>query len=643
MPRSARAAMLLLVFSALLPHLLAQNPALPAANGAQSKASAAQTAATPVPTIKANARLVVVDVVATDHSGKPVHGLKTANFTLTENGTPQTFKSFEEHTALTAADATRLEPMPVLPPDVFTNYTPAPPNGAVNVVLLDALNTPLTDQMYMRQQLVAYLKSMPPGTRVAVFGLTDRLVILQSFTSDPAVLRSVLEKSRGKGSPLLDDQVGGGGIQNSASDEMEDMGVDADMVANVREFEELQHNFQLQSRIKDTLDAFNQLARYLANIPGRKNLIWFSASFPIDILPDVDGTETNPFEFAASFEDEFRQTTDLLGRSQVAVYPVDARGITYSPMLSATTTRNYAGARGSQRMMQDQDKFFVNTANEHSTMSSMAEATGGHAFYNTNDLAHAVALAIGQGSNFYTLAYAPSDPATDGKLRKIKVQTTQPGVTLTYRKGYYAEAPDKVTTEAAGPASALRDQAVTTTGGLTARETLRLTMTRGAPTPSDILMNVGVVPITAPSATESAAAPGNDPEPKARGPWRRYGVNYQIDPSGLVFFHGADGKVHADFDLVVFVYSADGTVLNTLVNSGHVADTMDRVRELIKRGIYFHQEVSAPAKGESFLRIAVHDLHRDHYGAVEVATSQVKNIGSPQPAAAPSLAPSAAK
>ena len=92
------------------------------------------------------------------------------------------------------------------------------------------------------------------------------------------------------------------------------------------------------------------------------------------------------------------------------------------------------------------------------------------------------------------------------------------------------------------------------TGGLSARETLRLTMTRGAPTPSDILMNVGVVPITAASATESAAAPGNYCASRARGPWRRYGVNYQIDPSGLVFLHGADGKVHADFDLVVFVY-----------------------------------------------------------------------------------------
>jgi len=620
---------MLLLPALAMPQLPAQNTASPTAIGSQPKPSITSQPAA-VPTLQANARLVVVDIVATDHSGKPVHGLKAKDFSLTENGSPQTFKSFEEHTSLTPADAARLQPMPVLPPDVFTNYTPAPANGAVNVVLLDSLNTPLVDQMYTRQQLVAYLKSMPPGARVAVFGLTHRLLILQSFTSDPAVLRSFLEKSRGKNSPLLDDQVGGGGIQNSLADNMEDMGVenmgvDAETIANVREFEQLQQNFQKQSRIKYTLDAFNQLARYLANIPGRKNVIWFSASFPINILPDITGAQENPFEFATSFEDEFRQTTDLLGRSQVAVYPVDARGVTYSPMLATSTSRNYAGPHGPQRLEQDQQKFFVDTTDEHSTMNSMADATGGHAYYNTNDLAHAVTQAIDQGSNFYTLTYAPSNPATDGKLRSIKVQTTQSGVTLTYRKGYYAEAPEKITTIATKSALEIPDKAVTVTSGLSPHDTMLLAMTRGAPTPTDILMNVGVVPMAV-STPQDMPAAGNTPLPKAHGPWHRYGVNYQIDPSGLIFFHGADGKVHADFDLVVFVYSADGTVLNMLVNSGHVADTLEGVRQLMKQGIYSHQEISVPAKGEFFLRIAVHDLHRDHYGAVEVATSQVKSV-----------------
>ncbi len=106
------------------------------------------------------------------------------------------------------------------------------------------------------------------------------------------------------------------------------------LLANLQQFEAEQQSFQLQLRARYTLDALNQLARYMSNLPGRKNLIWFSGSFPINILPDAD--LQNPFAVVASAEDEFRETVDLLARSQVAVYPIDARGLMTNPMLSAT-------------------------------------------------------------------------------------------------------------------------------------------------------------------------------------------------------------------------------------------------------------------------------------------------------------------
>jgi hypothetical protein len=108
-------------------------------------------------------------------------------------------------------------------------------------------------------------------------------------------------------------------------------------------------------------------------------------------------------------------------------------------------------------------------------------------------------------------------------------------------------------------------------------------------------------------------------------------VNYQINPSDLGFFHTADGKIHADFDLIIFVYSADGTLLNALTRRMGVGGTLDEIKQQAQQGIFCHEEVSVPAKGDSFLRIAVHDLHRDHYGAVEAATSQVQNIVPTQP------------
>ena len=613
-------------------------PTVPPSAAAPTQSNQAQSTQKPVTTLKANAQLVVVDVVATDSNRKPVRGLKVSDFTLTEGNVPQAITHFEEHTALTAADATRFAAMPKMPPGIFTNYTPAPANGAVNVLLLDSLNTPMKDQTYVRQQLLAYLKSAPPGTRVAIFGLTTRLIFLQGFTSDPETLKNIMTKGNGKGSPLLDDQVGGGGTQNSLADDLEDMEEDPDIVANLRQFEAEQQSLQLQLRAKYTLDAMNAIARYLAGIPGRKNLIWFSGSFPINILPDATGTLPNPFAVMASSEDEFRDTVALLARSQVAVYPIDARGLFNAPMLDASSSRNYGGRTGNARMQQDQSKFFNNTAEEQGTMRSMAEATGGRAFVNTNGLTQAVATAIDEGSNFYTLTYTPSNSERDGKLRKIKIQLARRGFNLAYRQGYYADRPNSIKSANAGPTTA----AVTPAGGLTPQATERMAMMRGAPAPAEILIKVGVVPMSSATQTEETAAPGNMLAAKTHGPYRRYSVNYAINPSDITFLRTEDGVIHADFDLVIFVYDRDGGLVNSLGNGVKITATMDQVKQLFAKGIYQHEEISAPAKGEYFLRIAVHDKHHDRYGAVEVATSQVRNV-VPATAAAPTPAAQTSK
>ena len=100
------------------------------ANGDTSPA-AKQTApavgsANPVATLKTTAQLVLVDVVVLDKNHEPVHGLKASDLSLTENGVPQTIEHFEEHTALTQADATKFPPVAKLPPGIYTNYTPHP-------------------------------------------------------------------------------------------------------------------------------------------------------------------------------------------------------------------------------------------------------------------------------------------------------------------------------------------------------------------------------------------------------------------------------------------------------------------------------------------------------------------------------------
>ena len=615
---------------------------LAAAQTQQPPPAAQQPSPSSVATLRAGTQLVVVDVVVTDKNQKPVHGLTASDFTLTEENVPQTVKHFEEHTALTPADATKFPSLPKFPPGVFTNYTPQPVNGAVNLLLLDALNTPMKDQAYVRQQLLAYLNAAPPRTRIAIFGLTTQLTILQGFTSDPEVLKTVASRKLGKSSPLLQDSVGGGGIQNSVADDLEDAGADATIVANLRQFDAQQQSFQLQLRAKYTLDAMSQIARYLSSIPGRKNLIWFSGSFPISILPDITGTLPDPFAVVADSEKEFRDTVNLLARSQVAVYPIDARGLTIAPVFDASTTRNYS--RSPARLTQDLNKFSTDTTAEHSTMSQMAEATGGHAFYNTNGLTQAVATAINDGSNFYTLTYTPANPVRDGKFRKIKVQLARSGVNLAYRHGYYADDPEKG--PPAAPAgqprqSNVADSAVTA-GSPSPLQTMRVAMMRGSPTPTEIVMKVAVFPIGPSTQTEDTPAPGNIPSEKVHGPFRRYSVSYAIEPSNITFLRAPDGKIHAAFELVIFVFNPEGVLVNRLSSTLHIASPLDELKKNVANGIQYRQEISAPAKGEYFLRIVVHDLTHDHLGAVEVATSEVKNLQlptAPPPPSTPSVSP----
>src|SRR5271170_5196838 len=105
-----------------------------------SPAATQPTAQSDITTLHSTTQLVVVDVVVTDKHQNPVHDLKASDFTLLEKGVPQPIKNYEEHTALPANS--KLPPMPPMPPGVFTNFSFAPAKGAVNVLLLDMLNTP---------------------------------------------------------------------------------------------------------------------------------------------------------------------------------------------------------------------------------------------------------------------------------------------------------------------------------------------------------------------------------------------------------------------------------------------------------------------------------------------------------------------
>ena len=149
--------------------------------------------ATPETVIHTTSNLVVVDVVVTD-KGEAIHGLDQARFHILEDGKEQPLASFDEHRPM-AAPADQAPPPP-LPPNVFSNIPLHAAGSAVNVLLLDALNTPKADQVYVHRQVAEYIASLPPGTTLAIFALGSRLELVQGFTSDAALLAKALDSPK---------------------------------------------------------------------------------------------------------------------------------------------------------------------------------------------------------------------------------------------------------------------------------------------------------------------------------------------------------------------------------------------------------------------------------------------------------------
>jgi VWFA-related protein len=579
--------------------------------------------------LKTGTQLVVLDVVVTDSKQNPVHNLSASDFTVLENNVPQRVKSFEEHTTTTAAKS---EPPLVLPPGNFTNYTSVPAGTALNVLLLDTLNTPNDAQIYVRNQIRLFLKNSPPNVPLAIFGLSTHLWLLQPFTADPRLLQAAVDHKTPRTSPLMDNAATGD-KSDTFSLRMSEARTPPYIVQLMQQFEAEQSSDNLQLRTRYTLNALNQMARYLAGLPGRKNLIWFSGSFPISILPDDN--ILNPFAITADSSDKFRQTTALLANSQVAVYPIDARGLTDPSVYSVESSGLQYDPKLDPNQGRNQDVFtnhlndsIRQNADDNSTMLQMAEQTGGHAFLNTNGLANAITRAIEAGSNYYTLTYAPTYTANDGKFRRIQLKLRRDGYTLAYRRGYYADAPkagDEGKPSLASVASTGFTK-LTSLAPLPVDDPMHNTMIFGSPVPTQITLKVLVVP--AAGQPEETVAYGNFAVPNAHliGPYCRYDITIAVDPSAVVFTPGSDGNRHADLMFRTYLYGRDGKLLNT---SSRVADenlTPGLYERTLHTGVFFHQQISVPLKGEFYFRIGVHDVTADRDGAVEIPVASVKDL-----------------
>lgn len=576
-----------------------------------------------------------MDVVVTGRDGKPVHGLQRSDFTLTENDVAQTLQNCEEHSLTAQSPVSQRSP---LPPGVFSNQAHTAPDTALTALLFDNLNTPLTDQPRLRMQLVAFLQSLPPPTRIAIFSLNDRIAMLQGFTADPRILAQALARDLPVRSVLLADDQEANSVRQTVQDRLDRAGTPLDpvTVARLQKFENQSRTEQTANRVLRTLNGLDVLARYLAAYPGRKNLVWFSGAFPIDIVVaprtrEVErvlaasgaaqhaGAELDPFAGSNNFEAEFRRTADLLANNQVAVYPVDSRGLISAPEYDST---NSVVSYDPEALTE----YHNNLLDEHDSMRRLAQNTGGHAYTNNNDFTRAVQQAMQDGSNYYTLTYTPLTSKLDRSFRHLHVAVNSSDqLALSYRDGYLADPPYSSAVVAAGTPMAGKHR----TNGYVDQVPLTRVMEHGVPEPAQVQFTLQVQP--AGEQKQPAPPPGNvTGQPgyaRAKAPFQIYRVTFHLD-ARTVLLKPTDqpDTLQALLQFTTLVYPLDGKPVVSTTGQTSLDIRRDQLAALQHQGLSFQQFIAVPAGGTFSLRSGVFDLNSTRVGAIEVPVALVSSL-----------------
>lgn len=381
--------------------------------------------ATQIPRIRVSTRLVQIGVIVRDKNG-PVSDLIKNDFTVLDQGKLQAISLFTVDSAETAKAAAPL------PPNTFSDlpqYRATAPRS-VTIVLLDNLNTlygTISESKYEasphwaedlalrsgKLHLVEFIKQMQPEDRVAIYGLRHSLHVLCDFTSDREQLLAILNKYDTRS--VTNRAVVEPGYKTSPGNEEHPFGV-ANGFENGASLSLAEG--ANEDRAAETMAALQQIAAHVANIPGRKNLVWLTANLP--------------FSGATM--------AHALSPANIAVYPVDARGLLATSLVQLADIPGTAdeddvsGASGHMDNMPGQSSQPIGIT----TMQKLADETGGEAFVNTNDLTGAIRKAVEDSAVTYTLGFYINSDALDGKFHEIKVEVRRKGLGIRYPKGYFA-------------------------------------------------------------------------------------------------------------------------------------------------------------------------------------------------------------
>ncbi len=387
--------------------LHAQNPA-PAQPAAQNQQQGGFV-------MKVNAELVLTNVVARDtKTGELVRGLKQGDFTVYENGKQQPISTFDFQSVdmatplneatvnglAAAANGTGSKAAVVARPEDLRNHR-------LIVMFFDLTSMQPEDLDRCVEAARDFLKKkMQPADLVALVSLGDTLKVDQDFTADKDALQNEVG--------IYNGTQGQGFAQgaNANSNQVEDT---TGYAPDESEYNDLNTDRELF--------ALRAVSKSLEKINEKKSLLYFSGGI------SRDGIENQA---------SLRAAINAAVRANLAIYSVDTRGLqAVSPLGDASTgslrgTGSYNGGALQNNMNANFDTQEV--------MATLSSDTGGKAFFDSNDFAPAFARVQRDTSAYYAIGFHSTNPARDGKYRKLTIKINRPGIKLEYRPGYYAPA-----------------------------------------------------------------------------------------------------------------------------------------------------------------------------------------------------------
>ena len=370
------------------------------------------------PRFVTRSELVTVPAIVTDKAGAHIHGLTKANFVILEDGKPQEIASLEE----IQAPASPIQHVSA-PQNQFSNrFTQESAPSQLIILVLDTINTPPADQAYAKTELLKYLATSPDsGQSTSLLAITRTgIKVIHDFSSDRKGLADALHSF----------SIGNQLVEEASQEAIPKTDPEtAKVLQRDREKEQQMESKERHAAIVITLQAMQEISQYCAGLPGRKALLWATAGFPFSIseaqsVIKIVGPRSDSL---GDVSELYQRAWKALVQAQISVYPIDVHGLANPTYADVSISSPEA----------DFDSHNEWKSNEtHDTFQEFAEATGGRAFYNRNDLQKAFGLAADDNRDYYLLTYYLDRRGKRPGWHRLNVRVQRAGAKIRARRGF---------------------------------------------------------------------------------------------------------------------------------------------------------------------------------------------------------------